>query len=151
MKTSFKSADMINSTLLQDVVDCYKRCRIVCRVCYYKKRSKEPISASNHYGCRGTKKNPPRLILIPASKLCANIGNTSDVPIMPAPKFLLTKANRSVFVFCCLFFSVSYLKRKKMVPISLVFPLGFPLFFHRLPEQSSLHLLLLCVCVQLQA
>ena len=84
---------MINSMLLQDVVDCYKKSRIVCRVCYFKKRSKEPINASSHYGCRGTKKNPPKLILIPASKLCANIGGTSDVPILPVPVFLL-KANR---------------------------------------------------------
>ncbi len=95
IKTSFKSVDMINSSLLQEVIDCYRKSRIVCRMCYFKKHSIEPINSSRSHVCsRGSKKNPPKLLIIPASKMCDNITGTSEVPILPAPKFLLAPGNR---------------------------------------------------------
>ena len=86
-KTCFKSLDKINTYLLQDIVDCYKRARKVCRTCYYRRRAQEPVVPNRH--CKGCRKIPQSLVMIPASKMCENLGGVKMVPIPPPPKMML--------------------------------------------------------------
>jgi hypothetical protein len=91
-KTSFKSIDKINQYLLQDVVECFKQARNYCRTCYYRRHAQEPVVIGRH--CRGCKKIPQPLTMIPASKMCDNLNNAKMVPITPPPKMMMQQANK---------------------------------------------------------
>ena len=96
-KVFFKNVQMINAFLLQDVVDSYRRARrTVCHMCYYKRRIKVPADADRK--CKGCKKLPQLLLLIPASTMCNNFERINEVPIHSPPKVLLTPSHR--YVMC---------------------------------------------------
>ncbi len=92
-KTCFKSIDKINPYLLQDIVDCYKQSRNVCRTCYYRRHVQEPIVSSGRH-CKGCKKIPQPLMMIPSSKMCENLGAIKSVPVPPPPKMMLQSSSK---------------------------------------------------------
>ncbi len=92
-KALFKHVSKINSYLLQDIVDCYKKSKNICRTCYYKQNKIEQLSVPNRF-CKHCKKVAAPLLLIPASKMCDNLAGSSTVAIPPPPKMLMAKINR---------------------------------------------------------
>ena len=91
-KTCFKSIYKINPYLLQDIVNCYKKAKTVCRVCYYRKQVQEPFYSNRQ--CKGCKKIAQPLIMIPASKMCENLAGNKIIPIPPPPKNRMSPCNR---------------------------------------------------------
>lgn len=92
-KTCFKSIDKINPFLLQDIVDCYKQSRSVCRTCYYRRHVQEPIINSGRH-CKGCKKIPQPLMMIPSSKMCENLGGMKSVAVPPPPKMMMQPSSK---------------------------------------------------------
>ena len=92
-KALFKHVSKINSYLLQDIVDCYKKSQNICRTCYYKQNRIEQLSVPNRF-CKHCKKVAAPLLLIAASKMCDNLAGSSTIAIPPPPKMLMAKINR---------------------------------------------------------
>ena len=91
-KTLFKTIDKINPYLLQDIVDCYKQARNVWRTCYYRRHVQEPVVTGR--SCRGCKKMPQPLVMIPASKMCENLNGSKYVPVSLPPKMMMQPAHK---------------------------------------------------------
>ncbi len=92
-KALFKHISKINSFLMQDVVDCYKKSKNICRACYYKQSRIEVLSNPNRF-CKYCKKVSAPLLLIPASRMCDNLPGSLSVAIPPPPKMLMAKINK---------------------------------------------------------
>ena len=98
-RTVFKNISKINPYLLQDVVDCYRKAKIVCKYCFFRNRRQEKIGLNRY--CRQCKRTSPSVLVIPASKMCINFGNMTFLPILPPPKVLLANGNRhKPFQYC---------------------------------------------------
>lgn len=93
-KTLFRNVTKINPYLLQDVVNCYKRSKTVCRSCFYKHKYQEPIGANRH--CRRCKRTAHPLTLIPASQMCDNLVSAKFLAIPAPPKAQMALANKYV-------------------------------------------------------
>ena len=97
-KAIFLNVNMINATLLQDVVDCYRSTkRNVCHSCYYKRCTK--VLANANHECKECRRLPQLLLLIPASEMCDNFEGTEDVPINSPPEFLMIPSHWYVMCF----------------------------------------------------
>lgn len=91
-KTMFKHISKINSYLLQDIVDCFKKAKKICRTCYFKHSRVEYIGAHNK--CKLCKRYVVPLVIIPASRMCDNLAGSKYVVVPPPPKMLMAKINK---------------------------------------------------------
>ena len=97
-RTQFKDISKINPTLLQDVINCYKKHKYVCKTCFIRYNRQEILVGGKP--CRSCK-NSTTVRVIPASKLCRNFRNLKFVAIPPPPKVLMAHFNRhKPFLFC---------------------------------------------------
>ena len=97
-KTLFKDISKINPILLQDVINCYKKCKFVCRTCFMRHNWQEILLGGKP--CRYCK-NTATIRIIPASKLCKNFRDLKIVAIPPPPKILMSPMNRhKPFQYC---------------------------------------------------
>ena len=96
-KTLFRNVTKINPYLLQDVVNCYKRFKTVCRSCYYKHKSHDLLGSTHH--CRRCKRVAHPLVLIPASQMCDNLFGAKLVAVPAPPKNHMTLENKLVCMY----------------------------------------------------
>ena len=98
-KTIFKDVSKINPTLLQDVVNCYKKKKIVCKACFFRNRGQEVVVSNNRpcHQCRESE----TVLVIPASRMCRNFSNSKSVVISQPPRLLMNALNaHKPFQYC---------------------------------------------------
>uniref|UniRef100_A0A1X7UD81 C2H2-type domain-containing protein n=2 Tax=Amphimedon queenslandica TaxID=400682 RepID=A0A1X7UD81_AMPQE len=86
--TVFHSSSKILPELLEDVMTCYLRGNLVCKVCYYRRNLSCPITYEGGFKfCQECKKFCESLWLMPSSRLCENFGDFSEIPIPGMPSW----------------------------------------------------------------
>ena len=97
-KTVFKDISKINPILLQDIVNCYKKSKFVCKFCFVNYHRQEVIPGGKP--CRQCK-NGMKILVMPSSKMCKNFKNMSVLAIPPPPKVLMVPSNHhKPFMYC---------------------------------------------------
>ena len=97
-KTLFKDISKINPVLLQDVVNCYKKYKFVCRTCFFRHNCQEAMHTGKP--CRQCK-NTAAIRVIPASRMCKNFRDLKVLAIPPPPKMLMSPGNHhKPFQYC---------------------------------------------------
>ena len=89
-KTCFKQVSNINPRLLQDVINCYKRGKAVCRQCFFRSQNQvDVVNASSGQKKCIICKSSDTVLVMPASKLCENSAGLNTVAVPPPPSKLL--------------------------------------------------------------
>ena len=97
-KTQFKDVSDIHPALLQDIVNCYKKYKYVCRTCFVRYNRQEIIVGGKP--CRKCR-NTTTTRIVPASKMCKNFRDLRVLAIPPPPKVLMAPTNRhKPFLYC---------------------------------------------------
>ena len=97
-KTLFKDISKINPVLLQDIVNCYKKSKYVCRTCFVRHHRQEIIPAGKQ--CRQCK-NTAAIRVMPSSKMCQNFKDMKVLAIPSPPKVMMSPMNRNKpFQYC---------------------------------------------------
>ena len=97
-KTHIKDISEIHPLLLQDVVNCYKKYKYVCRICFIRYNRQEIVVGGKP--CKRCK-NTATVRIMPASKLCKNFRELRILAIPPPPKVLMAPTNRhKPFLYC---------------------------------------------------
>jgi hypothetical protein len=97
-KTHIKDISEIHPVLLQDVVNCYKKYKYVCRICFIRYNRQEIVVGGKP--CKRCK-NTATVRIMPASKLCKNFRDLKILAIPPPPKVLMAPTNlHKPFLYC---------------------------------------------------
>jgi hypothetical protein len=97
-KTHIKDISEIHPVLLQDVVNCYKKYKYVCRICFIRYNRQEIVVGGKP--CKRCK-NATTVRIMPSSKLCKNFRDLKILAIPPPPKVLMAPTNlHKPFLYC---------------------------------------------------